>query len=153
MLLGRDEVGDHGLVGGAADRAEDPHPGHQRESEQELVPREEEQRDVEHLPAPADQDQPPPTVVVGEMASQVAGARGKYSADQEGGAELAAACVEHAGRPDPEEDEERRPGDRAGQGDGEDGPQRAVDLTAPHEAEQAREDPHPSTLAGGSTCA
>lgn len=51
----RDEVGHHRLVGdGAARRAEDGHSGHQPEPEQDVLTDEQEERDVQHLPAPAD---------------------------------------------------------------------------------------------------
>jgi hypothetical protein len=111
----------------------------QREPGEHVVAdREEEEREAGRQ-RPAEEDHRPPAEVVGEVAAEVRGAGGGDRAEEQRRPERALARAEVLDRPDAEEREARRAGDRAGELDGEHRPQGTVDVAAPDEVEQAAE--------------
>ena len=120
--LRRDEVGDHRLVCRAAERAEHRQEREQGQACEHVVPdREQAQRHQGHA-APAEQDHRPPADPVGGVAAEVADEAGEHGPDQVGEGELALGGVQALDRPDPEEREHRRAGNRSDQAHGEDRP-------------------------------
>ena len=83
-LLRRDEVGDHRLVGGAAERAEDGQQREQRQARDDVVADEEQPERDEAFAALADQDHRPATDPVGRVAAEVADEPGRDRARQVG---------------------------------------------------------------------
>ena len=101
-------------------------------------------------PPPPDQDQRPAADLVRPVAADIPGDDGEDRADEVGEREPRLAGVQVLDRPDPQEDEDRRAGDRAGEADGEDRAQRTVDVAAPDESEQAGEHPPEAKWTGSS---
>ena len=85
LSLRRDEVGDHRLVGRAAEGAERRQQREQRQARQLVVADEQQAERDERLEAPAEEDQRPPADVVGDVPADVADAAREQRADQEGG--------------------------------------------------------------------
>ena len=84
LSLGRDEVGDHRLVGRAAEGAEGRQEREQGQPRQLVVTDEQQTERHERLEAPAEQDQRPPADVVGDVPAEVADRAREHGADQEG---------------------------------------------------------------------
>jgi hypothetical protein len=106
------------------------------------VPDEQEADRHHGVQRPAGQDQRPPADVVGEVPAEVAGRGREHRADEIGEPDAALARAELLDRPDAEERDGAAAGERAGQLDGQDRPQRAVDLGAPDEAENGAQEGH-----------
>ncbi len=80
----RDQVGDHRLVGGAAERAERRHQHQQDEPRPEPVADREEPERNERLEPPAAQDQRPPADPVRPVAARIPGQPGADGAPEVG---------------------------------------------------------------------
>src|SRR5581483_5698450 len=140
--LGGDQVGDHRLVGGAAQRAEDGQQREQPEAEVD-VPADGDQRERdERLAPPAGEDQRPAPDLVRPVAADVPRDAGEDGADEVGERERRLRGPELLHRPDAHERVRRRAGDRADEADGEHRAQRAVDVAAPDETEETRDEFH-----------
>ena len=142
LPLGRDEIGDHRLVGGIPQRAERRQQGEEREAEIDVAAGQDQPERHERLEAPAREDERPPPDAVRPVSADVADDAGEDRADQVREREPRLGGVQRLDRPDPEERVRGRAGDRAGERDREDGPQRSVDVYAPDEAEDAGQELH-----------
>jgi hypothetical protein len=102
---------------------------------------EQEQRD-ERPEAPADEDHRPSPDMIRHVAADVAGEPGEHGAGQIRERQLALRGVQVLDRPDAHERIDGRAGDRPDEPDGEHGPKRRVDVTAPDEPEEPAEERH-----------
>ena len=137
LALGRDEVGDHRLVGCAAERAEDGQEGEEREPHVDVMADREQREGHHRLKPPAGEDQRPAADPVRPVTAGIAHAAREHGAGQVREREARLRRMELLDRPDAEERVGRGAGDRADQADGEHRPQRAVDVAAPDETEEA----------------
>ena len=147
---GDDEVGDHRLVGRAAERAEDRQQRRAaRGPRRTLSPTKSRPSGTSALEPPAEQDQRPAADPVRRVAAEVADdARQRRRRPGRRSRERCCEACSSLIAQMPRNGIDRRAGDRARQADGEHRPQGAVDVVAPDQAEDACEERHGFSVRG-----
>ncbi len=115
-----------------------------------MVARGEEADRNDRLSCPPREDDRPPADVVGEMTTEVPAGAGKEGADEVADAELRLGGAELLDRSDPHERPGGRGCERAREDDGEQRPERRLDVVAPDQTRDASERPHsPDAIEAG----